>query len=85
MGKAGLGGRSSAYKLGEAEREFNGTLRRHNQGFGPSPVGARLASAWADSLSLAMPCGRTGSHRKIILASAALTVAGRHGFGALPA
>ena len=39
MGKAKLGGRSSAYKLGEAELEFNGTLRRHNEGSGPSPVG----------------------------------------------
>jgi hypothetical protein len=41
MGKAGLGGRSSVYKLGEAELEFNGTLRRHNLGSesGPSPVG----------------------------------------------
>jgi hypothetical protein len=39
MGKAELGGRSSAYKLGEAEREFNGALRRHDEGSGPSPVG----------------------------------------------
>jgi hypothetical protein len=39
MCKAEVGGRSSAYKLGEAELEFNGALRRHTEGSGPSPVG----------------------------------------------
>ena len=39
MCKAEVGDRSSAYKLGETEPEFNGTLRRHTEGSGPSPVG----------------------------------------------
>ena len=77
--KAVLGGRSSAYKLGEAELEFNGTLRRHNKRLRTEPRGL-LALAWADILSLAMPCGCIGSHRESILASAALAVAGRHAF-----
>ncbi len=80
MGKAELGGRSSAYKLGEAELEFNGTLRRHNLGSGPSPVGY-LDRHGLIFCHVHCHAGAQEATGKAFLASSALTVAGRHGFG----
>ena len=74
MCKAEVGGRSSAYKLGETEREFNGTPRQHTEGSGPSPVGF-LYRHGLIFCHLQCHAGAQEATVKAFLVSSALTIA----------